>query len=207
MEYGTVHRGLMGIIPQSVDSEIAESAGLDDVKGVMIQRITPNSGAEEAGLLNGDIILSIDEAPIDNLPSLLEKLGQHRPGDQVSVQYFRDGSLEDALVTLKNQLNTTDLISIRRDDELKDVGFELRDLTNQEKKRLEVNGAKVHSITLNSTVDRTKMEPGYIITKVNGKSVNSVDEFVSLFKKQKGKIELEGVYENHEGAWWYVFSK
>ena len=206
-EFGAVHRGLLGIIPTNIDDKLAKSLGLDEVKGVYVQRVSPNGGADEAGLQSGDIIKEINNSEIADMPALLEILGQFRPGDTLSLSYMRDQKSTDVDVVLKNQMNTTDLVTIRKDKILLDLGFEIRDLLQSEKNKGFEEGVKVHSIYKHTTIDRTNMEPGFIITKINGKQVTNVDMFLTTLKKEKGKIELEGKYESIEGPWMYVFRK
>jgi len=49
------------------------------------------------------------------------------------------------------------------------------------------------------------MREGFIITKVNDKQVDSVDEFAEIVKNKKGGVYLEGVYPNVEGTYYYAF--
>jgi serine protease Do len=207
MEFGAVHRGLLGIQATSVNAEMAKELKLESPRGIFIQRITAGSGAEEAGLKRGDVIISIDNRPVNTLPELLETLGRYRPGDKVEVGYIREGEFKIAKSILKNQLNTTDLISVRRDKILTDLGFELRDLLPAEQRRMEIEGVKVISIYRSSTIAKTRMEPGYIITKMNETPITSAEQLVSLLSETRGRIFFEGYYEKHGGPWWYAFHR
>ncbi len=206
-EFGAVHRGLLGVEAYDVDAKLAERIGMDEVKGVYIEKITAGSGADESDLQVGDILLQINGTPTHSMPKLLEQLGRYRPGDQVVVTYLRNGDLQTADVTLKNQLNTTDLVNIRRDELLVELGFEVRDLIASEQRSLDVEGVKVISIYRGSTIDRTKMEPGFVITKVNDRKVNNTAEFIDSIEGAEGRIILEGIYPELQGPWWYAFEK
>jgi serine protease Do len=127
-EYGAVHRGLLGVQAQNLTSSRAKELGLDNPNGVYIVRVTPESGASEAGLKRGDVILSLEGRKVNTLSEMLEILGRYRPGDKVDVGYFRKGEKLTAQSTLKNQLNTTDLVTVRKDKILTDLGIEVRDL-------------------------------------------------------------------------------
>ncbi|TVQ44801.1 MAG: PDZ domain-containing protein [Saprospirales bacterium] len=207
MEFGSVHRGLLGIQATSVNAEMASELNLESPNGVFIQRITSGSGAEEAGLKRGDVIISIDNRSVNTLPELLETLGRYRPGDKVEVGFIREGEIKNTVSVLKNQLNTTDLISVRRDKVLTDLGFEVRDLLPAEKRRIEVEGVKVISIYRSSTIARTRMEPGYIITKMNEIPIKNAEQLISLLSETRGRIFFEGYYEQHGGPWWYAFHR
>ena len=206
-EYGTVHRGLLGIEATSVNADIANNLDLDDVKGVIIQRVTSSGGAEEAGLKAGDVIYSVNDIATNSLPELLEQLGRYRPGDKVNVEFYRDGNTQISEVELRNQLNTTELVSIRKDRFLTNLGFEVRNLIEAEKRRYDLNGIKVISVYKGSKIASTKMEPGYIVTRINDQRVTTTDDFIRILKKSDGRIFLEGYYERYDGPFWYAFTK
>ncbi|MGV8090920.1 MAG: PDZ domain-containing protein [Mangrovibacterium sp.] len=58
---------------------------MDKIEGVFVAGVTPNSGAEEAGIKEGDVILSIDGVTVNSPAQLQEQIGKHNPGDQVNV--------------------------------------------------------------------------------------------------------------------------
>ena len=91
---------------------------------------------------------------------------------------------------------------------LNDLGFELRNISNDEKSNLNIKkGVKVLSVRKGSKIDRTNLTPGFIITKVNDKKVNSVDELIKIIETTDEKIMLEGVYEDYPGEYFYAFKK
>ncbi len=90
-EYGKVQRAVLGVEIQEVNSRIAKEAGLRNSDGVLITRISEGGSAEEAGLQMGDIILSIDNKKVTNVPQLQEQVARYRPGDNISLEYFRNG--------------------------------------------------------------------------------------------------------------------
>lgn len=206
-EFGTVHRGLLGVEARTVNDKIAQELGLEKVEGIYVFRVSPGSGSHEAGIQGGDVLTHVNGQKVTTLPQLLEHIGRHRPGDTVTVSLLRDGQQQQARVLLRNQLNTTDLVSVRKDELLTELGFEIRDLIRTEKESIETEGVKVVSIYRGSTIERTKMDPGYIITHLNDQKVSSADEFVELLKKADGRVVLQGIYEQYEGPFWYVFSK
>jgi S1-C subfamily serine protease len=83
----------------------------------------------------------------------------------------------------------------------------LRELTAAEKRKLKTQGAYVVSITRGSKIERTNMDPGFIITKVNDRTIESVEEAIAELDKVAGKVMLEGVYEGYPDVWYYAFPK
>ncbi|MDQ3142934.1 MAG: trypsin-like peptidase domain-containing protein [Bacteroidota bacterium] len=204
-EFGAVQRGLLGVVIQNVDNEIARQKGLKEVSGVLISSLTQGGAAQEAGLLPDDIIVEINNQKIKTVPQLQEIIGRFRPGNKVSITFFRNNFLKTSEVILRNQVNSTELISTRKDKILTDLGFELRDLTEKEKLKLELDGVRVLSILRDSKIESTNMAPGYIIQSVNGKKIKSVNQLIELLNTTKGKILLEGLYENYDGRFPYSF--
>ncbi len=202
-EFGTVQRGMLGVGIDPIDDKLAKDLGLESVEGVHISRINPNSGAYDAGLKRGDVIISINGTKTRTIPELQEKVARFRPGNSVSVEYIRNGKKHKTVVILKNKSNSTSLAG--NESLLKDLGFELRDLTRAEKQNLKVDGAYVLSITRGSKIERTNMDPGFIITKINDYDISNVDDVLKILKNASGKIMLEGIYESYPGEYYYAF--
>jgi serine protease Do len=204
-EYGSVQRGWMGVELRNVDFEMAKDLGLSEVSGVLISLSLKGGAASEAGLITGDIIKSIDGVKIKDMPQFMEKIGLLRPGDKVKVNYLRNGEEKSTFVTLRNQLNTTDLIAVRRDPILQNLGIELRNLDTYEKSKFNTNGIMVVSVMRNSIIGKTNLEPGLIITKINNQKVTSVNEIIEFLDINKGSILIEGFYESYPGEFPYKF--
>lgn len=206
-QFGSVHRGLLGISAQSVNADMAEAKGLSDVSGVYVDQVLPNSAADEADLQMGDIILEIDGKVVSTYPEMNEILAVHRPGDTINVTIFRHRVEKSFQIELKNKLNTTDIIPIASSSLFKNLGFEVRNLTSDEKKLIKSEGVKVISIFNGSKIGRTEMDPGFIITKINDHKINDTDELEEKLQSSEGRVVLEGVYDQYDGTFWYVFNK
>jgi len=69
-------------------------------KGVKVEGVTPGSGAEQAGLRKGDILLAIDGQPVSSLAGIRVRLLDRHPGDRISVRFERDGKVEEKTLVL-----------------------------------------------------------------------------------------------------------
>ncbi len=205
-DFGVVQRGILGVGIDEITDKKAKELGLSTVEGVVISRITPKSGADDAGLKRGDVILSINEVKTSTIPALQEQVARFRPGNKVNVQYFRSGKTYSTNVVLKNKSNTTDLVGAGPDHSLlKDLGFEIRNLTDSEQSKLNTKGVMVVSVYRGSTIERTNMDPNFVITKINDIAVGNIDDVVGALKNATGKVMLEGVYEEYNGEYYYAF--
>ncbi len=204
-DFGQVQRGLLGVFIDEMNNERANRLGLASVEGVYITRVTPGGGADDAGLKRGDVIIGINGIPTKTLPEMQEQVGRYRPGNTIKIDYIRNGRNKSSSVILKNKSNTTSLVTARNEDRLRDLGFELRELTREERKRLDTQGLKVVSIFRGSRIERTNMDPGFIITKADGKRITSIEELIDQLDNTNGKILLEGIYENYPDEYYYAF--
>lgn len=207
-EFGEVKRGLLGVKIGPVDDQIAKELNLPAVEGVYINSVTADGGAENAGLQGGDVIVGINGIKIRSIPELQEQVGRLHPGTVIKVEYIRNGKRYSANVTLKDKDMAAKIVVKGNDSEiLNDLGFTLRELGADERRKLRVAGVYVENIKLGSVIEKTEMDPGYIITKVGDVKVNSVAELIEELKKRRGsEVYLEGFYENYPGEYYYTFS-
>jgi predicted metalloprotease with PDZ domain len=68
--------------------------------GALVVQVFPDTPAEAAGLLPGDIITGIDGVPINADHPLPDVIAQYKPGDRVTVHFWRAGQEDQAQVTL-----------------------------------------------------------------------------------------------------------
>lgn len=97
---GVVRTGFLGVRGEPVTPEIAEAFGLDRAAGAILGEITRGSAADDAGLLEGDIIIEVDGRAIDSMSDLVVVIRRTQPGDTVAVTYLRDGEEQTVDVTL-----------------------------------------------------------------------------------------------------------
>lgn len=206
-EYGEVQRGLLGIRIGRVNSQIATELGLPSVEGVYVSNVTNGGGASEAGMKKDDVIIAVNDVRIKGIPELQEQVGRFRPGNMIKVEYIRNGKKFRTNVTLRDKDNAVGKKVKKETFSLvEELGFDLRNLTKEEVRRIRVAGVYVKSIDLGSTIESTQMDPGFIITKINDQKVTSVLEIEVTLNKLKGeKVYLEGFYENYRGEYYYTF--
>jgi Do/DeqQ family serine protease len=75
IEFGEVHRGILGVSGRSVNSEIAKAMELKTNQGSFIEQVMPNSAADEAGIKAGDVIIAMNGKAIKSFFELRAKIG------------------------------------------------------------------------------------------------------------------------------------
>lgn len=206
-DFGVVQRGILGVSIAAVTDNTAKRLSLKSVEGVLITAVTQGGGADDAGIERDDVVISINSVSTNSMPELQEQVARYRPGNKIKVGYIRDGVKKVTTIILKNRGNTTELVNARKGKILEDLGFELRNLTRAEQKRLQTNGVYVKSIYKNSLIEETNMELGFIITSINDRAVENIDEVVEALGDTNGLVMLGGVYEEYDGEYYYEFRK
>jgi S1-C subfamily serine protease len=90
---GYVTRGWLGIGSQPVRIPPAQRAGREHAAGLLIVEVAPESPAEHAGLLLGDILVALDGRPVADAEDLQALLVGDRVGRPVPVEVLRGGVL------------------------------------------------------------------------------------------------------------------
>lgn len=78
----------------------ATVAGARNLDGVRLTTVEPGGAADEAGLRDGDVVVSVDGKRVRQAEDLIVSIRNHRPGDTVRLDYRRDGDERTAVVTL-----------------------------------------------------------------------------------------------------------
>ena len=86
---GQVVRGWIGVEPQDITPELAESFGLEKTSGTIIAGILKGGPADKAGIKPGDILLSVADKPVTDTISMLNLIAQLTPGQKVRMNVLR----------------------------------------------------------------------------------------------------------------------
>ncbi|HEY9009135.1 MAG TPA: Do family serine endopeptidase [Ohtaekwangia sp.] len=208
IQFGTVQRGWLGISIGSVNSQIVKEKDLQVNTGAYVSGFPEHSSAKEAGLQEGDVVVKIDETPINTSAALIEYIGRHRPGDKVNVTVNRKGKELTLPVVLKNRDGKTGTVKPEERDGFASLGLEVEDVSGNVLKKLDINnGVRVKELGNGKLAKYTDIREGFIITKVNETPVKSVKEFNELLKKKKiGELViLSGTYEDVPREFNYAF--
>ena len=91
---GRVHWAYMGVGLGDLSQEAASSAGLTSRKGALVSAVSPGSPADRAGVIKGDIILSLQGNPTNTAADVLRLLRQElRAGQTVEIEVQRNRAI------------------------------------------------------------------------------------------------------------------
>lgn len=108
--YGYVQRGYLGVQVVEVDANIARQANARDIKGLYVVKVVKDCAADNAGIRQGDIVLRVAGKDVNTFAEMMEELGLFTPGDEVDVDFERDGHTKTVKVKLLNSKGNTDII-------------------------------------------------------------------------------------------------
>ncbi len=174
MEFGNVQNGILGVRGGELNSSTAEKFEVNTTQGFFVSDVEENSGAEKAGIKQGDIIKKIDNITISKFSDLSGYLSTKRPDDVVNLNIIRKGSEKTIPVTLsKSEIATIDFLNM-----------ELRNIPSDIKKSSKIDHGVVvvknenYALYKNLGINR-----GYVITEINDQQIKNVDDILKLKQK------------------------
>jgi serine protease DegQ len=97
---GKVVRGYFGIEPEDITPEMVDALKLPRKDGVIVRGVQRSAPAGKAGLEPGDILLSINDQPVQDTPRMLTQIAQLAPGSVARVKVIRGGKELEIAVTV-----------------------------------------------------------------------------------------------------------
>ncbi len=189
MEFGNVQRGILGVEGGELNSFASKELGVKQTEGFYVNKVNRNSGAEKAGLKQGDIITKLDNRPISTYADLSGFINTKRPNDVIQVTFIRDQKIMSAPVVLtKNDVISTDY-----------KGIELENISSSDKKKFRIDyGVKIKDLNndkLNDFADDLKDGIILKIGNVKATDVESVSKLLSTVN-QNQNVQIEMITKN-----------
>jgi serine protease Do len=194
---GHVHHHGIGMSARNITPALASGLGLSRDDGVIIEDVIPRSPAQSSGLMSGDVILSVDKKPVQNIRQLALSLYSYAVGENAKLEIQRGGQTisyeipvaekEDMqgrladLVTLgQNKIPQLGILALTLDDQLLPMLPPLRNQFGVVVAARESEGVYVGEGLL----------PGDVIYSVNRTLVNSVEALRSALDVLKAADAL-----------------
>jgi serine protease Do len=184
-ENGSVSRGYLGVLIQNVDRNLAESFGLDQPTGALVSKVLPDTPAAEAGLQEGDIILTFNGQKIHDSNALPPMVGASRVNDQVKITVLRNGETLHKTVKI-GQL--TDDPETAGNSSVDVLGLSVVELSDEVRKRAKIKDGGVLIRRVEKGAGRAAgLRRGDIIRMYAGQKVTGVDDFAQKVAASKDK--------------------
>jgi serine protease Do len=185
-EFGQTRRGWLGVRIQDVTPDVAEAMGLADVKGALITDV-PDGPAKDAGMLAGDIIITFDGKPIEDVRALTRTVADSPVGAAVPVIVLREGEETTLSVTLgrREEAEAEEVVPASdqapaKPEERELLGLTLAPVTPDLAKALgipeDVEGLAVTKVDPLSEAATKGMQEGDVITEAGQQAVATLDD-------------------------------
>ena len=169
VEFGTNQKGMLGVQGFAISPEFDKFINENNIKqseGFYVSKVLENMGAYNAGIKEGDILVSVDDIKIRKFSDLTGYLESKRPGDIVMVGFFR------------NEVKKSLTIKLEKTKTVEFLNMTLSNLTKKEKEDLKIkNGIRIveSGEFLNGQVENNS-----ILIDVNGNPIDAVDQILQI---------------------------
>jgi serine protease Do len=187
IRYGQVARGFLGIAMVDMNDLKARAFGMSEPEGVFVDRVTPDSPAERAGLQEMDILLSIDGVSVSRSNQVQELVARHRPGDRLRLRILRDNKeIEMIAVLAEHDSEVASVATQAEPQQFKDLGMRLRNLDRDTAREIGLadhEGILVEKTEPLGPADDAGLMEDDIITRVRKVPVHDTNEFRQLISE------------------------
>ena len=168
IEFGNVQRGLLGVMGQALNSDLATRFDVSETEGFYITNLEEGLGADLAGLKPNDIIKSVDGIAINKFADLSGYLASKRPGEKVNIKYNRAGK------------ETTVSVRLEKINRASFFLMELRELTSEQKKYFESDQGLYISNMDNRWLYQKGIVNGFLILEINDQQINKLEDLKKI---------------------------
>ncbi len=184
---GRVSRGMIGVTIQTVEEDIAASLNLDEASGALVSGVTEGGPAADAGIQEGDVIVSFDGRDVADDRALPRIVAETQAGRTVDVEIIRRGQRRTLEVVVAR---LPDDAPVERDEDSPEpndentqtsprLGVTLEPLTGDSRNRYRVENNVQGVLVVDVDIDGPsgdKLAPGDVIVEVAQADVRTPDE-------------------------------
>jgi serine protease Do len=196
-EHGKVERGWLGVQIQEVTPAIASSLGLPNDQGALVAVVTPDSAAAQAGLKQGDVLLSFNGNAVKKLRDLSQFVSATEPGSTDTMTVWRDGKTVKLQVKVGEAPENPQVASAaeppksaEQADTAKALGMHFGPLTAEVRRELQL-GRDVHGVVITgvddgSIADNLGLTTGDVVMAINQEPVRTAQEAAEKLRAAAG---------------------
>lgn len=203
VKYGTVQRAYVGISypNENLTDDQKKQFGIEAGAGVFVLDVASDGAAAQAGIRKGDFITKINGVSISTGPELQDQIARYKPGDKITITFTRNGKENTANLTLKNKSGT--YAEVVKTNVLDQLGGQLANIDKSTAQKNDISGGVVVKSLGNGPLKNSRMQEGFVITSVNGRNVDNLDDLKDILQNSQGTVRLEGIYPGYEGTYGY----
>jgi serine protease Do len=218
-EFGRPRRGWLGVRIQTINEELAEGLRLKETKGALVANVTAGGPAEQAGIKQGDVVLSFDGRDVTEMRSLPRMVAEtpinksvevvvSRQGEEMTFQVVLgelDESAETAAVTPPPETETAPPM---KEGKIDTLGLSVAEISPATRERFnldeDVSGVVVTEVTADGPAATKGIQAGDVIVEVDQQAVGTpadVEKRVGDAKSNGYKVVTLLVYREGDFQW------
>lgn len=189
---GKVERPWIGVDIQTLEEATEVKNSLNGVnKGVLIDKIRPDTPAYQSGLKPLDVITAIDGVPVSTARDLQKQVLEKKIGQLIHLNIVRDGL--PLSVDVKTGLQpSTQQVSVKTPPSpaTQSYGITVQPITRElieQFNLIEKQGLMIMDVDEDSAAARSGLTLGTVITEIDGKKVSTVQAFKDVLRKSDPK--------------------
>jgi len=171
IKHGAVQRGTLGAQAQDLTPELASAFGIEANRGAVVTQVTSDSPAEKAGLKAGDVIIRINERPVEDATDVRNRIGLLRVGEKVKMTVLRDGKEHQ----LHAVVEKPELVSIEGEKLHPRLAGAVLANVSKDTVQGKVEGVVVAEVAPGSPAMISGLRKGDVIAQANRKAVKDID--------------------------------
>ncbi len=166
----------------SLGIAVEPGANEPEQNGVVVMQVFPGGPAAKAGVRKGDVITKADNKEVDEVGTLVNFLGSHKPGDKVTLHVKRNGKEKDVSVTLESRAES---FAGEEQEEAQEQGGGAKAafLGVQTSPEATQKGALVTEVMPKSPAAKAGLRTGDVITRVDNQAINNARDLVQTIRK------------------------
>ncbi|NNF84695.1 MAG: Do family serine endopeptidase [Deltaproteobacteria bacterium] len=200
---GMIRRGWLGVGIQFLTPDLAESFGVKGEKGVLVNRVVPDSPAAARGLRRGDIVISFGGTPVTGVKEFQKMVAGVSPGSDAILEILRGGKRMTVTVKLA-ELESPAPHASPREPALDAWGLHVQGLPEGADRALGVTGGVVvQNVDPAGPAGVGGIRAGDILLRINREPVHSPESFGKLLARLP-RGQMVSVLVDREGGRMYL---
>lgn len=198
IEKGSIERGFLGVGIQDITENLANL--YNGKSGAVLVSVDKSSAAAKAGLKVWDLIIAVNNKPINSASELKNTIGSFPPNEVVEVRYIRDKKEYKTKVKLDKYNDKSEVADSSAKSSgsgtskgAQNSGLVVENLTREMRQRYQIpsdfSGVIVSEVAESSAAAKAGFESGDIITQIEDIKIDSVNDFNNAMRRYAGKTK------------------
>ena len=183
LKYGNVKKGMLGVLVQNIDPNLASELKVKANTGVLVSQVVPNSPASKAGFKVGDVILKAGNEIVNTNDALRSITSLTRPDTKLSFVVERDGKQRTLSATIgdPDKIQSSDQLTLLQ-------GLQLRNFNQLMGDGTTLRGVQIVDEKPSSSAALASLQPGDVIISINAKRVYTIKQLRELVNHKQSVL-------------------